>query len=238
MRLQTFKHKRSCHPQGFTLIELLFAMTAFSIMLVVAVSGFLNAMWIYNQATISRDNQQQVRSIVDAMGRNIRTATYANVPFIGAPVSGGLPPVVNGYSSLCLEGSVDGTIYYYKKNDHLFSRKVQSCRPTDVGQYLNAEDPSNPGVPLSEEKDLVTGGAAVRLWSPYTPANLASQPNTGFGVWQVDQPILPPATQSVQSVRLEFGLRRGGGNAVTARERQFGNDFSINSTFYLRNLGS
>lgn len=238
MRQPYLKHKQARKAQGFTLIELLFAMTAFSIMLVVAVSGFLNAMWIYNQATISRENQQQVRNIVDSMGRNIRTATYANVPFNGAITVGNpwLPPVDSGYSSLCLEGSIDGTVYYYKKNNHLFFRKVQSCRLSDGSRYLNAEDPASPGIPLSSEKDLISGGAAVKLWSPNSV--VVGQPNTGFRIWQFDQPISPPATLPVQSIRLELGLRRGSDSPVTARDRQFSNDFSINSTFYLRNQGS
>ncbi len=63
---------------GFTLIELVFAMAGFTMMLVIAVSGFLNATWIYNQANVSRDNQQQVRRVMEQIGAEIRTASVVS----------------------------------------------------------------------------------------------------------------------------------------------------------------
>lgn len=205
---------RARNPQGFTLIELLFAMTAFSIMLVVAVSGFLNAMWIYNQATVSRDNQQQARFIIDAIGRNVRTASFVSTRTLG---------------TLCLEGTTEGNIYYYTKDidpsaavtkNHLFVKQVQSCV---FGEATYLKDVVLP----VEEKDLITGGDSVRLQSSFL--------GTGFYAVAYEQPVTPPSTTSVQSVRVSVGLVRGETNSP--RQRQFNNSFELSSTFLVRNGG-
>lgn len=98
-------------PKGFTLIELMFAMTAFTIMLVVAISGLLNAMYIYSQANVSRSNQQETRSIVDEVGRDIRSASVAVV--YGTP------------SNLCLETPGGNVLYYVDTT-------VNSLRKKDI----------------------------------------------------------------------------------------------------------
>jgi prepilin-type N-terminal cleavage/methylation domain-containing protein len=201
-------------PHGFTLIELLFAMTAFSIMLVVAVSGFLNAMWIYNQATVSRDNQQQVRFIIDSIGRSVRTASFVFTPTLGA---------------LCLEGTTQGNTYYYTKDidpsaavtkNHLFVKQVQGCDPAETPTYLKDVLPV-------QEKDLLTGGTSVQLQPSFV--------GTGFYAVAYEQPVVPPATISVQSVRISVGLVRG--ETSSPRQRQFNNSFEMSSTFLVRNGG-
>lgn len=109
--------KQHQKPKGFTLIELLFAMTAFTVMLVVAVSGYLNAMWIYNQSAVSRDNQQQVRTIVDTIGRNIQNAR-ATMVYGSTTVD----------TVLCLEGTPQGTLQYkVNASSHLISQAVSAC---------------------------------------------------------------------------------------------------------------
>lgn len=126
-------HKRQ--RRGFTLIELMFAMASFSIMLVVAVSGFLNAMWIYNQASVSRDNQQQVRTIVDQIGRNVRSASRAYIYD----------------STLCLIGTPEGNLRYYQDGGHIRKTRVVSCDSSsiDYGSYTYT--------------DLMSGGNQVKV---------------------------------------------------------------------------
>lgn len=104
---------RQRKPAGFTLIELLFAMTAFIIMLVVAVSGLLNAMLIYSQASVSRNNQQEVRTIVEQIGRDIRSATQVSTPTA---------------NKLCLE-TATGNRAYYLDGTTLKKEDVSSCVP-------------------------------------------------------------------------------------------------------------
>lgn len=92
---------RLMNKKGFTLIELVFAMAGFSIMLVVAVSGFLNAVAIYNQANVSRDNQQQVRGAMEQMSVDIRSAK-------GSAIKLG-----TDNTWLCLTDTSRGDIVYY-----------------------------------------------------------------------------------------------------------------------------
>lgn len=141
-----YSQKNTKQPQGFTLIELLFAMTAFSIMLVVAVSGLINAMAIYNQANVSRDNQQQVRSIVEQIGRDIRSASKA---------------VVFADGTLCLEGTTDGGVRYYQGDpsspNHLMRIKITNldqCEVRDVNSFT---------YDLSSKKDLMSGGSVTKV---------------------------------------------------------------------------
>ena len=144
-------HKNTRQPQGFTLIELLFAMTAFSIMLVVAVSGLLNAMAIYNQANVSRDNQQQVRTIVEQIGRDIRAASKA---------------VRLNDGSLCLEGTTSGDVRYYQtlvgSSNHLMRAGVTS------GCVVYSNSPTALTYVTGSEKDLMSGGSVtkVRVFQP------------------------------------------------------------------------
>lgn len=142
-------HKNIRQPQGFTLIELLFAMTAFSIMLVVAVSGLLNAMAIYNQANVSRDNQQQVRSIVEQVGRDIRAASKATVLSDG---------------SLCLEGTTSGNIRYYQAV--VGTGPAKHLKRVGLGGDCTAfANPFVPSLPYiaGSEKDLMSGGSATTV---------------------------------------------------------------------------
>jgi prepilin-type N-terminal cleavage/methylation domain-containing protein len=97
--------KMRCNDRkGFTLIELIFAMAGFSIMLIVAVSGFLNAVAIYNQANVSRDNQQQVRRAMEQLAGDIRVAKVATTSSAGSG------------TWLCLEGLPSGNTAYYRLN--------------------------------------------------------------------------------------------------------------------------
>ncbi len=103
--------------RGFTLIELIFAMAGFSVMLIVAVSGFLNAVAIYNQANVSRDNQQQVRRTMEQIGADIRSAKKSAVKSD------------TNQAVLCLEGGTAGGVVYYKDaaqsvTSNLRTRKV------------------------------------------------------------------------------------------------------------------
>ncbi len=105
--------RRRHQPAGFTLIELLFAMTAFSIMFVVAVSGLLNAMLIYSQANVSRNNQQEARTIVEQIGRDIRSATKVEV---------------SAADKLCVE-TPSGNKYYYLDGTVLTKVDASNCTP-------------------------------------------------------------------------------------------------------------
>lgn len=103
--------------RGFTLIELIFAMAGFSVMLIVAVSGFLNAVAIYNQANVSRDNQQQVRRTMEQIGAHIRSAKQSTVK----------PD--NNQAVLGIKDGPAGGVVYYKNaaqsvTSNLRTRKV------------------------------------------------------------------------------------------------------------------
>ncbi len=171
------------HPKGFTLIELMFAMAAFSVMLVIAVSGLLNAMTIYNQANVSRDNQQQVRAIVEGLTRNIRAASVARVLSDG---------------SLCLEGTPDGDVRYYQAlvaggpAKHLMRTNITNATRCSV------LTPADLSYDTTTTKDLMSGGKSTDV-SVFWPRQLQ----------QVDGAGNPAAP----SVRITLGIERGAGAA-------------------------
>ncbi len=210
LRVQHTKHQ----PRGFTLIELMFAMTAFCIMLVVAVSGFLNAMWIYSQASVSRDNQQQVRTIVDQIGRNVRAASRAYKTSDG---------------SLCLQGTPEGNIRYYQdSNAHLLSIQVVDCGVgwDSTTQLTNSASLTYPAG--ASAKDLMSGGASVTV-------SIFRVDLYGQAAVAVPPPKPSPSPVS-QSVRVELGVMRGvkADVVANARTRQFSNEFIMHSLYTVR----
>ena len=130
---------RQRKPAGFTLIELLFAMTAFIIMLVVAVSGLLNAMLIYSQASVSRDNQQEVRAIVEQIGRDIRSATQVSTPTA---------------DRLCIE-TATGNWLYYLDGTTLKKDNAGSCVPYNPAVSPNPASLTPPGLKVAQWAPVV-----------------------------------------------------------------------------------
>jgi prepilin-type N-terminal cleavage/methylation domain-containing protein len=71
---------RKTQSAGFTLVELLVAMSVFSMMLLIVVSGFLNVIKINNQAIASNLAQDNAKSAMDEMIQGIRNSAGAITP--------------------------------------------------------------------------------------------------------------------------------------------------------------
>jgi prepilin-type N-terminal cleavage/methylation domain-containing protein len=74
------------NQKGFTLIELLVAMTVFSMMLVIVVTGFITIIRLHNQAIAINIVQDNARSSMDAIIQTIRDSTGGSTT--GAPPTG------------------------------------------------------------------------------------------------------------------------------------------------------
>ena len=67
--MKTIKHHKRA---GFTLIELLFAMALLGFMLTITISTFIGVFRFYNWSNYTRQTQQQARSLMETLTREIR----------------------------------------------------------------------------------------------------------------------------------------------------------------------
>jgi prepilin-type N-terminal cleavage/methylation domain-containing protein len=78
------------NDRGFTLIELLIAMTVFSFMLLIIMTGFINIIQIHNSAIASNVAQDNARTAMDAVVQAVRDSQGIIVPSAGTSSTGGL----------------------------------------------------------------------------------------------------------------------------------------------------
>ena len=102
----------------FTLVELLVAMSIFSFMLLIVVSGFINIVHIHNQAVAANISEDNARKAMDELVRGVRT-------------SNGVLPSAAG--TLCLTNTSNGQqIIYYVVGGILTRADSPQCTPPGV----------------------------------------------------------------------------------------------------------
>lgn len=155
-------------PAGFTLIELIFAMATFTTMLLIAVAGFVNILYIYNQAGASRDNQAQARNIMEQVGRDVRFGTAVKTSADG--------------KTICIAGSPEGFVSYSLNGGGQLLRASwggTDCVPSGASKVLNTDatkvtDFYTKATPATTSTAVVTI-RLVRSGQPTTFANLNSR---------------------------------------------------------------
>src|SRR5437868_10299723 len=93
---------------GFTLTELIIAMAIFSTMLVIVTTGFITSVRLYVAGTSARTTQDNARSIMDVITRDIRAS---NGVLVTADV--------NSNTILCTYGTSSRVVYHEDSSQRL-----------------------------------------------------------------------------------------------------------------------
>jgi len=160
---------------GFTLIELLMAMTVFSFMLLIIVSGFMNIVRLHNQAVASNQAQDSARTAMNELVRAVRDS--------GGVTSATTLPT----GQMCLASTTGQPQQYYIESGSL--KRADGCGvpranphqitsdAVQVSNFSPVIETSGPEITKSQVKISITLGSANGTTTG-TGANLQCGPST------------------------------------------------------------
>jgi prepilin-type N-terminal cleavage/methylation domain-containing protein len=183
------RNNQTAANSGFTIVELLVATAVFSLVLLVALTGFLQIGHLFYKGVSNAQTQDATRQIVNDISSNLK-ATPATVDIDTTHLASGTP-----YSYFCA-GS-----YRYTYATYTNSSLPQNGKPV---QYISSldkiYDPTDPKVNMGLVKERMASGScpAPCVTSPKNPAI----PNVKCG-------SQPPTTTTTATEMLGNGMRIG-----------------------------
>ena len=225
-RLHATKFKR--RPTGFTLIELIFAMTMFTFFLVIGFRTIINIVKIYEESTISSNNQQVARSITEEISRQ---ANFANsVQVIGA----------YGSQALCL-GLPSGNVVFFEAalsgSNFIQATPTQGTLFEASGAGIACDDPFNHDQ-TTQTTDL-EGSLTLAKSIPLTAATInqgSNGPGTNLLYWQPEVVLTTNtdatgAQHTTSSADIVMTISQPGTPATT--NDVFASAITLHSAFYV-----